>query len=178
VKAELLSVLLPSSADLSTTRGKAHNTLTSDDINIRLSYSNLTNSEMNFLLAKFLDDTSSRSKLFYSLYNKIVEFCEKEGENNLVCKEKLLLKYIDTAILESIMESCPFCNGTGIIVFKHKLDKCNHCHQGKFIFTDAVRADLIGLKKGKFEKNKGIYKKITEELINIEYSALSKIGDT
>jgi hypothetical protein len=73
------------------------------------------------------------------------------------------------------MQSCPFCNGTGIIIFKNHVDKCSHCYQGNFIFTNNVRSELIGIKEKKFEK--GLYEGIINELKNIEHNALSKIGD-
>jgi len=177
MKCELLAKLMPSSLDVSNYGSKSNDSITSEDILIKLSYSKLNDSELNFLLAKFLDDLNCRSSLYKDLLNKVIVLFKKEGENDLVCEggNDLVCRYVDVAIMESIMVSCPFCNGTGFNIFNHSIDKCYHCSDGVFIYSDNVRADLIGVKKNKFLKKK--YEKIMEELVELEQSALSKIGD-
>tara|TARA_R100000656_G_C3921917_1_gene123063 strand:- start:38 stop:541 length:504 start_codon:yes stop_codon:yes gene_type:complete len=164
MRAELLAKLLPKSSDLENIGGVNHNAITSDDINIRLSYSKITDSELNLLLAKFLDDEQHRSNLFWELYKFAKEVVGKKNGR----------KYLEVAIMERIMTACPFCNGTGITIFKDKIDKCHHCREGTFIYSDEVISSLIGIKKKNFEKKK--YNEIINKLINLEHSALSKIG--
>ncbi len=171
MKAELLAKLMPSSLDISAFGSKNHNAITSEDILIKLSYSKLSDNELNFILAKFLNDDKSRSSVYKELIKEVHYKFKKKGENHLVCR------YVEVAIMECIMTTCPFCKGTGFNVFKTSISKCPHCNDGQFIYDDDVRANLIGIKKNKFIKNKKKYEDIIHLLRDIENNALSKIGD-
>jgi len=166
MKAELLALMYPSSCDLESIGSKNHNAITSDDINIKLSYSKITDAELNFLLAKFLDDGKCRSELFWGLYGFVKE----------IINEKYAKRYLEVAIMERVMSACPFCNGTGVMIFKDKIETCSHCKEGNFIYSDGVVANLIGIKPQKFKKK--VYNEIINKLIDLESSALQKIGDT
>jgi hypothetical protein len=166
MKAELLALMYPSSCDLESIGSKNHNAVTSDDINIKLAYSKINDMELNLLLAKFLDDDRCRSELFWKLYDSSKE----------IVGDKYAKKYLEIAIMERIMTTCPFCNGTGVMIFKNKIETCSHCKEGNFIYSDDVVANLIGIKPQKFKKK--AYNKIINKLMDIEDSALSKIGDT
>jgi hypothetical protein len=165
MKIDLLAKLLPQSASLSK-GSKVNDAITSDDINIKLSYSKITDAELNFILAKFLDDDRCKSKLFWELY----DFSKENIE------EKYAKKYLEVAIMERIMVICPFCGGTGVMIFKDTIETCSHCKEGNFIYSDQVLASLIGIKPQKFKKK--AYNKIINKLMDIEDSALQKIGDT
>jgi hypothetical protein len=77
MKIDLLAKLLPQSASLSK-GSKVNDAITSDDINIKLSYSKITDAELNFILAKFLDDDLASligikpQKFKKKAYNKII----------------------------------------------------------------------------------------------------------
>ena len=166
MKVELLALMFPSSCDLESIGSKNHNAVTSDDINIKLSYSKITDAELNLLLAKFLDDSKCRSELFWGLYDFV------KG----IIDEKYAKRYLEVAIMERVMSACPFCNGTGVMIFKDKIETCSHCKEGNFIYSNDVVANLIGIKPQKLKKK--AYNEIINKLMDIEDSALSKIGDT
>ena len=165
--AELLYLLYPRSISLETVGSKAHDSITSDDINVKLAYSKVNNVELNLIFAKFLDNDECKSRLFWELYDFVKEIID----------EKYARRYLEVAITERILVCCPFCNGTGVMIFKEKVESCPHCtKEGNFIYSDDVVANLIGIKPQKFKKKK--YNEIINKLMDIENSALSKIGDT
>ena len=61
------------------------------------------------------------------------------------------------------------------MIFKDKIETCSHCKEGNFIYSDGVVANLIGIKPQKFKKK--VYNEIINKLIDLESSALQKIGD-
>ena len=169
MKAELLAKLLPSTCDMSSTRSKSNDAITSEDVLIKLSYARLNNNELYYVLSKFLDDESSRGKMYYNIIEELKYIFNNEENNELVSK------YIQACITESIIVKCPFCNGTGVLLFNDLAEKCKHCNKGDFIYNNFIRASFVGIKENSFQKDK--YKKIMEKLQDIEISALDKLGD-
>ena len=58
MKAELLAKLLPSSCDMSSTRSKSNDSITSEDVLIKISYARLNNNELYYVLSKFLESNT------------------------------------------------------------------------------------------------------------------------
>lgn len=172
MKAELLAKLLPSSCDLSSTRSKSHDSITSEDVLLKLSYARLTNNELYYVLSKFLDDDSSRGKIYFNLVKELEILF---GVDDDLVSNDLVSNYVQAGITESIITKCPFCNGTGVLLFKNSVENCPHCNEGNFIYTDLIRSSFVGVKEKDFNKEK--YKIIMEKLIDIEISALDKLGD-
>ena len=175
MKAELLSKL--SLRTQSFEKGSVHHgAVTPEDINIMLGYSDLDKKEYSFLMMKFVNDTSARDDLFYELYDDVIGFLI----NKKLTKGKWIIrKLINMAILESCIDKCMFCSGTGFIKTETSMDKCPHCHKGAFLWNDdQVRSELLGMKKQDFTKYKKQYEQILNKIAEIELSALQKIGDT
>ena len=169
MKAELLAKLLPSSCDMSSIRSKSNDSITSEDVLIKISYARLNNNELYYVLSKFLDDESSRGKMYYNLIEDLKPVFNNQESNELVSK------YVQAGITESIIIKCPFCNGTGVLLFKTSVENCLHCKQGDFIYNNLIRSSFVGVKEKDFDKEK--YKKVMEKLQDIEISALDKLGD-
>ena len=63
---ELLTILVPKTASLE--KGSHGNdSITPDDVNTILSYSDLSKQEYNFLLMKFINETSSENMFYRSI---------------------------------------------------------------------------------------------------------------
>jgi|TARA_R110000803_G_scaffold73427_1_gene137262 hypothetical protein len=171
MKLDLLALLLPKSLDMSGIgSGKSNDTVTPQDIAVILAYAKLSNDELNLLMAKFLEDDSARKSLAKSVKNIAMDLFNDEDIINTV---------VDTAIIEIFTDTtCFFCNGTGQIIIQESVDKCLHCHNGIFKWTDFSRSNIMGLKKETYVSIRKSYKELTDRLIDIEQSALRKIGDS
>ena len=142
------------------------------DVLLKLSYARLNNNELYYVLSKFLDDDSSRGKIYFNLVKELEILF---GVNDDLVSNDLVSNYVQAGITESIITKCPFCNGTGVLLFKNSVENCPHCNEGNFIYTDLIRSSFVGVKEKDFNKEK--YKIIMEKLIDIEISALDKLGD-
>tara|TARA_R100001369_G_scaffold92315_1_gene136712 strand:- start:1060 stop:1590 length:531 start_codon:yes stop_codon:yes gene_type:complete len=172
---ELLTLLFPSSVDMgSIGSGKSNDSITVEDVLVKLSYSKLTTEELNFLLAKFLDDNSARSSLYHKIYDDA--FVLFEGTELDITKD-VLQKVVDCAIIECILDACPICKGTGFLVFDKSVEECTHCHKGKFSWNDFSRHNVMGIDKNTYVKVRKQYSEIISILNNLECTALEKIGD-
>jgi len=169
MKLDLLTILLPKSLDMgSIGSGKSHDSITPQEVSTILSYANLVKAELNILMGKYLEDESATHDLI-----KYVESCIEMED------KKLVKKIAHTAVIELFTDTtCFFCNGTGQLVFQDSVDKCLHCHNGIFVWSDFSRSAIMGLKKGVYMKIKKDYKELIKHLIDIEQSALEKLGDS
>lgn len=172
MKVETLKKLTPSSPELSGKRSKVHNSITTEDVLLKLSYSKLSNKETDFILGKYLNDDDSLKK-FYEMFIKDLknEKHNKKGEINLVCD------IVKACLIECTLIKCPFCSGRGFYKLKNNIKSCDHCVDGDFIYTDIVRANLTKMSIGKFKKLKKKYEGILSMIQNVEADALEKIGD-
>jgi aspartate carbamoyltransferase regulatory subunit len=169
MKLDLLTILLPKSLDMgSIGSGKSHDSITPQEVSTILSYANLVKAELNILMGKYLEDESATHDLI------------KYAESYIEMEDKKLVKKIaHTAVIELFTDTtCFFCNGTGQVVFQDSVDKCLHCHDGIFVWSDFSRSAIMGLKKGVYMKIKKDYKELIKHLIDIEQSALEKLGDS
>ena len=92
---------------------------------------------------------------------------------------KLVKKISHTAVTELFTDTtCFFCNGTGQLVFQDSVAKCPHCHNGIFVWSDTSRSAIMGLKKGVYIKIKKDYRELINHLIDVEHSALEKLGNS
>jgi len=173
MKIELLAKLLPKSVNLESIGSKNHNAITSDEINIIMSYCGLTNREAAMILFRFLGDTNQRSSLYDSFYAKAIKIFEEDK-----ISRKVVRSLVDCAFLETACTRCPFCNGVGHTVYLNKIEDCPHCNEGVFVFTEKAKLHLTGLKKGQFKQIQEKYKDIMSMIQDLENSALAKIGDT
>ena len=172
---ELLTLLFPSSVDMSGIgSGKSNDSITTEDVLIQLSYSNLTQEELNLLLAKFLDDNAAKSSLYYKIYDDSRELF---NETELDITKDVLQKVVDCAIIECILDACPVCKGIGYVVFDKIMEDCNHCYKGKFTWDDFSRSSVMNIDKNMYIKVKKQYFEIINILNKIEFNALEKIGD-
>ena len=169
MKLDLLTILLPKSLDMgSIGSGKSHDSITPQEVSTILSYANLVKAELNILMGKYLEDESATHDLI-----KYVESCIEMED------KKLVKKIAHAAVIELFTDTtCFFCNGTGQLVFQDSVDKCLHCHNGIFVWSDFSRSAIMGLKKGVYMKIKKDYKELIKHLIDIEQSALEKLGDS
>jgi hypothetical protein len=169
MKLDLLTILLPKSLDMgSIGSGKSHDSITPQEISTILSYADLVKTELNILMGKYLEDESATRELI-----KYVESCIEIED------KKLVKKISHTAVTELFTDTtCFFCNGTGQLVFQDSVDKCPHCHNGIFVWSDASRSAIMGLKKGVYMKIKKDYRELINHLIDVEHSALEKLGDS
>lgn len=169
MKLDLLTILLPKSLDMgSIGSGKSHDSITPQEVSTILSYANLVKAELNILMGKYLEDELATHDLI------------KYAESYIEMEDKKLVKKIaHTAVIELFTDTtCFFCNGTGQVVFQDSVDKCLHCHNGIFVWSDFSRSAIMGLKKGVYMKIKKDYKELIKHLIDIEQSALEKLGDS
>ena len=166
---DLLTILLPKSLDMgSIGNGKSHDSITPQEVSTILSYANLVKTELNILMGKYLEDESATHDLI-----KYAESCIEMED------KKLAKKISHTAVIELFTDTtCFFCNGTGQLVFQDSVDKCLHCHDGIFVWSDFSRSAIMGLKKGVYMKIKKDYKELIAHLIEVEQSALEKLGDS
>ena len=119
-------------------------------------------------MGKYLEDESATHDLI-----KYAESCIEMED------KKLVKKIAHTAVIELFTDTtCFFCNGTGQVVFQDSVDKCLHCHNGIFVWSDFSRSAIMGLKKGVYMKIKKDYKELIAHLIEVEQSALEKLGDS
>jgi len=174
LKVDLLSLILPKSSSFEL-RENHHNRTTAEDINHILGTSKLNRKEYNLLLMKYIDDNSSRSSLFDELFD---ETCEIFLKKEMPKEQGLIRKFLNTAIVESVVERCFVCNGTGVIRTTSSIEDCVHCNKGMFVYDDQVRSHMMKISKKVFLKYKKQYNQIIEKINQIEISALSKIGDT
>ena len=169
MKLDLLTILLPKSLDMgSIGSGKSHDSITPQEVSTILSYANLVKAELNILMGKYLEDELATHDLI------------KYAESYIEMEDKKLVKKIaHTAVIELFTDTtCFFCNGTGQVVFQDSVDKCLHCHNGIFVWSDFSRSAIMGLKKGVYMKIKKDYKELIAHLIEVEQSALEKLGDS
>ena len=169
MKLDLLTILLPKSLDMgSIGSGKSHDSITPQEVSTILSYANLVKAELNILMGKYLEDESATRELI-----KYVESCIEIED------KKLVKKISQTVVIELFTDTtCFFCNGTGQLVFQDSVDKCLHCHDGIFVWSDTSRSAIMGLKKGVYMKIKKDYRELITHLIDVEQSALAKLGDS
>jgi len=169
MKLDLLTILLPKSLDMgSIGSGKSHDSITPQEVSTILSYANLVKAELNILMGKYLEDESATHDLI------------KYAESYIEMEDKKLAKKIShTAVIELFTDTtCFFCNGTGQVVFQDSVDKCLHCHNGVFVWSDTSRSEIMGLKKGVYMKINKDYRELITHLIDVEQSALAKLGDS
>ena len=169
MKLDLLTILLPKSLDMgSIGSGKSHASITPQEVSTILAYANLVKTELNILMGKYLEDESATRELI------------KYVESRIEIEDKKLVKKIShTAVTELFTDTtCFFCNGTGQLVFQDSVDKCPHCHNGIFVWSDTSRSAIMGLKKGVYIKIKKDYRELINHLIDVEHSALEKLGNS
>lgn len=168
MKLDLLTILLPKSLDMgSIGSGKSHDSITPQEVSTILSYANLVKAELNILMGKYLEDESAT----HDLIKYVESYIEMEDK-------KLAKKISHTAVIELFTDTtCFFCNGTGQVVFQDSVDKCLHCHNGVFVWSDTSRSEIMGLKKGVYMKINKDYRELITHLIDVEQSALAKLGD-
>ena len=169
MKLDLLTILLPKSLDMgSIGSGKSHDSITPQEVSTILAYANLVKTELNILMGKYLEDESATRELI------------KYVESRIEIEDKKLVKKIShTAVTELFTDTtCFFCNGTGQLVFQDSVDKCPHCHNGIFVWSDTSRSAIMGLKKGVYIKIKNDYRELINHLIDVEHSALEKLGNS
>ena len=169
MRLDLLTILLPKSLDMgSIGSGKSHDTITPQEVSTILAYANLDKVELNLLMSKYLEDEIAR----YDLVTYAESFVKTQDK-------EVASKIAHTGVIELFTDTtCFFCNGTGQLVFNDSVDKCLHCHNGIFVWSDFSRSAIMGLKKGVYMKIKKDYKELMNHLIDVEQSALEKLGDT
>jgi hypothetical protein len=165
---ELLTRLVPHTQSLEKSSG-SNDSITTEDINLILSYSNLTQEEYNFLLMKFVSTDTYRNSFVSEI---AIRYIEDESQ---VLEHSFLNKLINLAVIECCEPKCVFCNGVGTITTINSISKCPHCTDGTFNFTDEVRNYLLKIEN--FKDYKKIFKELTDIIERIEQSALDKIGD-
>lgn len=172
MKLDLLTILLPKSLDMgSIGSGKSHDSITPQEVSTILSYAKLVKAELNILMGKYLEDESATHEL--------IKYAESFLQNEDELPDYFIKKIAQTAIIELFTDTtCFFCNGTGSLVFEDSADKCPHCHDGIFVWSDFSRSAIMGLKKGVYVKIKKDYKELIAHLIDVEQSALEKLGDS
>jgi hypothetical protein len=172
MKLDLLTILLPKSLDMgSIGSGKSHDSITPQEVSTILSYAKLVKAELNILMGKYLEDESATHEL--------IKYAESFLQNEDELPDYFIKKIAQTAIIELFTDTtCFFCNGTGSLVFEDSVDKCPHCHDGIFVWSDFSRSAIMGLKKGVYVKIKKDYKELVAHLIDVEQSALEKLGDS
>lgn len=166
---ELLTILVPKTASLEKS-SHAHDSITPEDVNTILSYSNLNKQEYNFLLMKFINETSSEN-MFYRSILSYYRNRYKEIDYDF------LNKMVNLSIIECCNPVCPICHGTGVLKTMNSISVCPHCTEGIFNFTEDVRMTLLQVDKKQYAICKKRYERMVEHIRNIETSALSKIGD-
>jgi hypothetical protein len=166
---ELLTMLAPKTQSLEKGSG-SNDSITTEDINLMLSYSDLNKEEYNFLLMKFVSADTYRNSFVSEI---ALRHIDKEHE---VLEHSFLNKLINLAVIECCEPKCIFCNGVGTITTINSITKCPHCADGVFNFTDEIRGDLLNI--GDFDEYKEMYQNLIAIIQDIEISALSKIGDT
>ena len=166
---ELLTILVPKTASLE--KGSHGNdSITPDDVNTILSYSDLSKQEYNFLLMKFINETSSENLFYRSILSY---YRQKYKEIDYA----FLNKMVNLSIIECCNPVCPICHGTGVLKTINIMNACPHCIDGVFYFTEEVRKTLLRIDQKEYLVYKKRYERMVEHIRNIETSALSKIGD-
>lgn len=174
MKAELLKLLTPSSPSLETT-GVNHNAITSEDINVILAYSKLSESEYQLLIEKYVNDSNYPDNAFYkTVYDNTKIIFYKNKKKPYKTKFSPFLKL---AILETFIEKCWICRGTGVLITLNSIHNCPHCENGTFIYTDKVRVKLLKIDKKIYNTYKKNYIDVLGYLKDIELSALNKINN-
>ena len=169
MRLDLLTILLPKSLDMgSIGSGKSHDSITPQEVSTILAYANLNKVELNLLMGKYLEDEAARHDLI------------KHAESFIKTEDELIAKKIaHTGVVELFTDTtCFFCNGVGNTVFEDSIDKCLHCHNGVFVWSDFSRSAIMELKKGVYMEIKKDYKQLINYLTNVEQSALEKLGDS
>jgi len=173
MKLEVIKKLTPSSPEISEKKSKIHNALSTEDVLLKLAYCKLTNKEMDFILGKYLDDDESLSH-FYKVF-----LYELNNNNTYKSEEKdLVCSVVKASLIELTVIKCPFCLGRGFYKLKNNIQKCDHCVDGDFIYTDNIRANILKMNKKEYKKIASMHKNILKEIESIEIDALEKIGDT
>ena len=167
---ELLSMLLPKTQSLEKTTGN-NDAITVEDINLILSYANLSREEYNFLLMKFVSADTYKSNFVSEI---ALRFYDIEDKKELLDFD-MLNKLINLAVVECCEPKCVFCKGTGSIITLDNVSDCPHCIDGVFTFTEQVRCYLLSVKS--FVKYKSKFEQIKKLIQDIEISALNKIGE-
>ena len=169
MRLDLLTILLPKSLDMgSIGSGKSHDSITPQEVSTILAYANLDKVELNILMSKYLEDEVAR----YDLVTYAESFVKTQDK-------EVAGKIAHTGVIELFTDTtCFFCNGTGQLVFNDSVDKCLHCHNGIFVWSDFSRSAIMGLKKGVYMKIKKDYKELMNHLIDVEQSALEKLGSS
>ena len=171
MKLEMLTLLLPKTVDMTAIgMGKSHDSISAEDVNILLSYLKLDKKEVAIVMAKFLDDSNSRSELFASLYTEALDIFEGSK-----IKEEGIKKIVECSLTEFLTQACPFCNGVGHNIFGNTIEKCHHCRDGLFIFDNKSRASLMGLKENEYIRINKRYNRVMSKLNDLEWSALGKL---
>tara|TARA_Y100000389_G_scaffold84977_1_gene81719 strand:- start:571 stop:1116 length:546 start_codon:yes stop_codon:yes gene_type:complete len=178
MNAELLAMLTAktSSFELSSNN---HDAVTSEDIAHYLGTKGLNSIEYDFLMAKYTDNTYSRSLVFDNIYQDIFDIFKKNiNMKELKNNRFLLTQFINLALRETMYPNCFVCQGRGTVINNERIEKCQHCEgTGQFIYNDDNRPEFIGIDKKEFMKFKVPYIKSLDYIKNIENSALYKIGD-
>ena len=170
---ELLTLLLPSSPSYEL-KSINHNSITPQDISMLLANKRLRKSELNMLLAKFIDSDIAHEELFNEMMDRSCEIFLKDG----VPKEAgLIKKFTRFALAETLFTKCFICKGVGTLtVNNNRIETCKHCNgTGEFIYEDVHRAHIMKIPMKVFRKYKNQYIKIRDEIIDIENEALRKL---
>jgi len=178
MKADLLALLTSKSPSFEI-RSANHDSITSEDISHFLGTRGLDSREYDLLMAKYCDNTYSKSLVFDDIYEDVCSIFLKSISVEELKKDKYLIRnFVNLALREVIITVCPFCKGQGVVKTKDSIDKCYHCEgTGQFIYDDDNRPEFLGIDKEEYKKFKKPYMETLELVKNIEINALAKIGD-
>ena len=178
MKANLLALLTSKSPSFET-RSANHDAITSEDISHFLGTRNLDSREYDLLMAKYCDNSYSKSLVFDNIYQDVFDIFIKTIPASELKKDRYLLRgFINLALREIILTVCPFCHGQGVVKTKGSIDKCYHCEStGQFIYDKDNRPEFLGIDKQEYKKYEKPYMETLEMVKNIEINALAKIGD-
>tara|TARA_R100000329_G_scaffold9549_4_gene10840 strand:- start:1297 stop:1830 length:534 start_codon:yes stop_codon:yes gene_type:complete len=176
MKLEILSILFPKSIDMNGIgTSKSHDSVSASDIQTILAYNGLKNYEVNIILAKYFDDDGAKKNLReYISHSFFLKFKLWEEVDDM--DEELISSVVSCSFMESTMHTCPFCNGVGSIILSNSITKCNHCVDGVFIFDDVVRKSIMRIDDKTYKKIKHLYEDAMKKIIDIEMTALAKLG--
>tara|TARA_R100001510_G_C7653886_1_gene212394 strand:- start:832 stop:1359 length:528 start_codon:yes stop_codon:yes gene_type:complete len=172
---ELLTLLLPSSPSYEL-KSINHNSVTPQDISHLLANKRLKKSELNILLAKFIDSDIAHEELFNEMMDKACEIFMKDG---LPSEPGIVKKFTRFALAETLFTKCFICKGVGTTTVNNsRIEKCPHCNgTGDFIYEDVHRAHIMKVPMKVYKKHRNQYFKIRDEIVDIENEALRKLGD-
>ena len=178
MKADLLALLTSKSPSFET-RSANHDAITSEDISHFLGTRGLDSNEYNFLIAKYTDNSFSKGLVFDGIYEDVCDIFMKHISPDDIKENKCpISSFVNLALRETIITTCPFCQGRGVNKNKNSIDKCYHCKgSGQFIYDDDNRPEFLGIDKEEYKKFKKPYMETLEFVKNIEINALAKIGD-